>query len=163
MTKFVSDPKKDRTACRFSVPSGFQGPALDGQYPESLSPPSSSPETLEGCRRSFQDARPRGRGLRGIPDHRLRNILSHLPCGICITTGGPGAGNAHWIRVLTAAIQSKGTQVCSGTVLTWATHEQSMYILKIDMPIDENPNRIFKLYKSLRLQEFAVRLYGMAL
>ncbi|KUI74567.1 Regulator of nonsense transcripts 1 [Cytospora mali] len=88
-----------------------------------------------------------------------KNVLSNLPCGICIIPGGPRAGKTHWNLVLRAAIQSKD-MFWYGPDNMSRRSARVLYILDINKPLDDTSNKIVRLYKSLGLNKFAVRLNG---
>lgn len=100
--------------------------------------------------------------LKGFNAHQrmaYKDVLSSLPCGICIIPGGPGAGKTHWNLVLTAAIQSKNI-IFHGPENYSSRSAKVLYILDINKPLDDTCNKIVRLYKSLGLKKHAVRLYG---
>ncbi|KUI59005.1 ATP-dependent helicase NAM7 [Cytospora mali] len=99
--------------------------------------------------------------LEGFNEHQIvayKNVLSNLPCGICIIPGGPGAGKTHWNLVLTAAIQSKDV-FWYGPDNMSRRSAKVLYILDINKPLDNTSDKIV-LYKSLGLKKLAVRLNG---
>ncbi|CAN8100468.1 unnamed protein product [Discula destructiva] len=100
--------------------------------------------------------------LKGFNEHQrtaYKALLSTLPCGVGIIPGGPGAGKTHWNLVLTAAIQSKNL-ICQETGSPSNRSAKVLYILDINKPLDDTCNKIVKLYKSLGLNKYAVRLHG---
>lgn len=100
--------------------------------------------------------------LKGFNEHQrsaYKEILSRIPAGVCIIPGGPGAGKTHWNLVVTAAIQSKNVvHLDADTTLNRSA--KVLYILDINKPLDDTCNKIVKLYKSLGLKRYAVRLHG---
>lgn len=100
--------------------------------------------------------------LKGFNAHQqmaYKNILRSLPCGICIIPGGPGAGKTHWNLAVTAAIQSKDI-VFHGPDNYSNRSAKILYVLDINKPLDDTCNKIVRLYKSLGLKKYTVRLYG---
>lgn len=100
--------------------------------------------------------------LKGFNAHQqaaYKTVLSSLPCGIGILPGGPGAGKTHWNLVVTAAIQSKNI-IYHGPDSFSNRSAKVLYILDINKPLDDTCNKIIKLYRSLGLKKYAVRLYG---
>lgn len=100
--------------------------------------------------------------LKGFNEHQrtaYKDVISNIPCGVCVIPGGPGAGKTHWNLVLTAAIQSKNFQ-CNGPDNSSNRCAKVLYILDINKPLDDTCNKIVKLYKSLGLKRYAVRLQG---
>lgn len=88
-----------------------------------------------------------------------KDVLSSIPCGVCIIPGGPGAGKTHWNLVVTAAIQSKNV-IYHGPNSPSDRSAKVLYILDINKPLDDTCNKIVKLYKQLGLKKYAVRLHG---
>ncbi|KAJ0123010.1 hypothetical protein J7T55_011472 [Diaporthe amygdali] len=100
--------------------------------------------------------------LKGFNEHQIsayRTVLGNLPCGICILPGGPGAGKTHWNLVLTTAIQSRN-EIWLAPNKFEQRSAKVLYILDINKPLDDTSNKMVKLYKSLGLKKYAVRLYG---
>lgn len=159
MTKLFSNPKKDRTDkqhAAFQYLLDFKNPQFTvnifNHFPHLRDPmnnPGGMPQKVIKM-------------LEGFNEHQIaayRKVLSNLPCGICILPGGPGAGKTHWNLVLTAAIQSKD-EFWYGPENKSRRSAKVLYILDINKPLDDTSNKIVRLYKSLGLKKFAVRLYG---
>ncbi|KAK7740805.1 hypothetical protein SLS53_005273 [Cytospora paraplurivora] len=159
VTKLFSDPKENRTDkqhAAFQYLLNFKNPRFTvnifNHFPHLRDPmnnPGGMPQKVI-------------RMLEGFDEHQIvayRDVLSNLPCGICIIPGGPGAGKTHWNLVLTAAIQSKDV-FWYGPEDKRTSSAKVLYILDINKPLDDTSNKIVKLYKSLGLKKFAVRLYG---
>lgn len=159
VTKLFSNPKDNRTDkqhAAFQYLLDFKTPRFTvnifNHFPHLRDPmnnPGGMPQKVIGM-------------LKGFNEHQIvayRDVLSNLPCGICIIPGGPGAGKTHWNLVLTAAIQSKDV-FWYGPEDKRTRSAKVLYILDINKPLDDTSNKIVKLYKSLGLKKFAVRLYG---
>lgn len=159
MTKLFSNPNDDRTDkqyAAFQYLLDFKNPRFTvnvfNHFPHLRDPmnnPGGMPQKVVKM-------------LGGFNEHQIiayRNVLSNLPCGICILPGGPGAGKTHWNLVLTAAIQSKD-EFWHGPESKSRRSAKVLYILDINKPLDDTSNKIVRLYKSLGLKKFAVRLYG---
>jgi regulator of nonsense transcripts 1 len=159
MTKLFSNPKKNRTDkqnAAFQYLLNFKNPQFTvnvfNHFPHLRDPmknPGGMPQKVIKM-------------LEGFNKHQIvayRSVLSNLPCGICIIPGGPGAGKTHWNLVLTAAIQSKD-EFWYGPENKSRRSAKVLYILDINKPLDDTSNKIMRLYKSLGLKKFAVRLYG---
>ncbi|ROW10457.1 hypothetical protein VMCG_01848 [Cytospora schulzeri] len=159
ITKLFSNPKKDRTVKQhsaFQYLLDFKNPQFTvnvfNHFPHLRDPmnnPGGMPQKVVKM-------------LQGFNEHQIvayRNVLANLPCGICILPGGPGAGKTHWNLVLTAAIQSKD-EFWYGPETKSRRSAKVLYILDINKPLDDTSNKIVRLYKSLGLKKFAVRLYG---
>lgn len=152
LDKLFLNPKKNRTVkqkAAFDYLMNFKNPRFTvnmlAHFPQ-LKDPLNNPLGMPSKVVSM---------LKGFNEHQriaYRNVLSNLPCGICILPGGPGAGKTHWNLVLTAAIQSKDLTVY-GPDERVERSAKVLYLLDINKPLDDTSNKIVKLYKDLGLKK----------
>ncbi|KAL2017340.1 hypothetical protein VTK56DRAFT_2313 [Thermocarpiscus australiensis] len=87
--------------------------------------------------------------------------FNHLPCGICILPGGPGAGKTHFNLFTIAMAQSKPLP---RSVKVNGRPEKScakvLFIVDMNSPVDDVANRMVRLYNELRMNKSIIRMKG---
>ncbi|KAK4644188.1 hypothetical protein QC761_302100 [Podospora bellae-mahoneyi] len=83
--------------------------------------------------------------------------FDHLPCGICVLPGGPGAGKTHF-NLFTIAMAQSEPMVRFGK----RPNESAKVLFIVDMnsPVDDVANRMVRLYQDLGMKKSIIRMKG---
>ncbi|KAK0741984.1 P-loop containing nucleoside triphosphate hydrolase protein [Apiosordaria backusii] len=83
--------------------------------------------------------------------------FEHLPCGICILPGGPGAGKTHFNLFTIAMAQSEPIIRFGKSRNEFA---KVLFIVDMNNPVDDVANRMVRLYQELGLKKKIIRMKG---
>ncbi|KAK0660836.1 P-loop containing nucleoside triphosphate hydrolase protein, partial [Cercophora samala] len=83
--------------------------------------------------------------------------FEHLPCGICILPGGPGAGKTHFNLFTIAMAQSEPMARLGKRQNDSA---KVLFIVDMNSPVDDVANRMVRLYQDLGMKKSIIRMKG---
>ncbi|PHH88830.1 hypothetical protein CDD83_6988 [Cordyceps sp. RAO-2017] len=80
--------------------------------------------------------------------------LRHIPNGLYLVNGCPGAGKTEWNMVLAALVQSRKSP------LSKREHSPILFLVDINKTVDDAANRYYRLCKALGLKLLIIRMHG---
>ncbi|KAJ4415937.1 hypothetical protein N0V82_007058 [Gnomoniopsis sp. IMI 355080] len=80
-----------------------------------------------------------------------KKLLGHIPDGICMVPGGPGAGKTFWNLTVAASLQSKDEIKEPGEVEVTKSRNKVLYLIDMNRPLTDVANKMVQVYKDLDL------------
>ncbi|KAK3991098.1 P-loop containing nucleoside triphosphate hydrolase protein [Cladorrhinum sp. PSN332] len=109
---------------------------------------------------------PLGKMFRSLNKHQQDAFLhgfEHLPCGIFVLPGGPGAGKTHFNLFTIAMAQLKPLPRQKKVQGTFQDRSAKvLFIVDMNSPVDDVANRMLRLYSDLGMKKRIIRMKGWA-